>query len=357
MANKRFISIIAIAAAVLAVIALILFIAGGGKGGVPEQTGNVPSSNEILMGLRFKGEVECDPVGLKNNVVSDVRFADYQLRDEYCMVFQITDEESKKTVSDFLCLKSELPENDYSSRFVILSVGRKIDSTSDRDKLYSDNGKKVLEITYAKEYYPDKVFVYTMKKTEFLSGMELELYYLEKVHPNANFAEGERDKSELIGNGSYHKLYRKSEGVYEYVLYLADGQTVASRRIVDSLPAIKERSETVVEVECNGSRFFYNPTVNYSSSATTYTTHYLTNDIVAYARLYNNELVLMVRNVYHTSEYGYYFKLPFTQDTANVNGLIKKVEVIDKTHILVEFYTGADKKLTTQVMVVPNLEA
>lgn len=355
MIDKRIKKIIIVFAAVIVLVAAGMYLVKFFKSQEPKEKTYVPSSSQILFGLNFVIEAENDMVVLENNIMSDPRFKDYGVKKEYCMIYHADSEEKETELVEYLGIKDEIPDIDYEVKDLFFSVGRSITNISDKDKNMTDSGQKLISVEYSEEYYRNKVFVYSMRKIDFVSGAELELYYLEKVHPAGNLIEGDRGDSEILSEGKYHKIYKKAENVYEYALYRREDNRIISRAVLDTQPEINEVSDTFVEVISDGVRFFYNPTSEKISQKTDYKTYHVVNNIVAYARVYNSDIVLMVRDVFNISIYGYYFKVPFSKSVSEVNSLLTKVEYIDDTHLRIEYYKGSDKKLVTEELNVPNM--
>ena len=344
---------------VTAVIALVtvlfsLLLLSGCSRRKTEPTGDIPTPSQMLYNMDFEKSVAFDINKLETEILSDSRFFDYQLKDEYTMVYLIDGEESEARYRSVLGITEELPAVDYSERNIIISVGRKISDIVDK-KRTDDEGNKLNTFVYGEEYHSGTAFVYSIKKIDFLSGFELERYLLEKLDDACNLVEGERSRSVLVAQGEYNKVYLKND-IYEYLLFTKDDQSVYYRRFTDTLPEITEHSETMVQVADGGKQFFYNPRDEKMTSSTDNKLFYVNNTIVAYARTYNGEIVLCVRDAYDTSKYNYVYAVPFTQNESIKNELIVSLVYVDSFTLQIEFYGGAGKTLQTMDVKVVNME-
>ena len=323
----------------------------------PDNTESLPSSNQLLLGYKEIGDVKYDYNILKTNIMNDDRFSGYGLREEYSMVYQAIDYESEKTVKEYLGIKDELPSVDYSNYYMLLSVGRTIEDISDKSKKTTESGEKIVDFEFSEEYSKNKVYVYSMKKTEFLSGTMLELYYLENVHLYCNLEEVSRDNSQIISEGKYHKVYKKAEDVYEFVIYMEEEQKVSSRKILNTMPTITEYNEFMVKLEFEDKDQYFNPQTNFYTTQSKYTLHYLKDTKVVFAKFSNSgEFLIVVRDAYNTSNYSYILRPPFKCDADKLNEVIQKVEYVDSTHIKFELYFGEGQPLQVETITVPNLD-
>ncbi len=336
---------------------VLILVKGFNKEERPEDSTDIPSPNQLLFGFKKVGEAECDIDVLKKNILTDDRFLGYGLHDEYCMVYQATDFEAENALKKFIGIKSELPKIEYSKQYMVLSVGRAIEDISDKNKKTTDAGERVVDFTFGDSYSPNAVYVYSMKKTEFLSGNELEIYYLENIHPNCNLEEVSRDDLQLISEGKYHKVYKKADNVYEYVIYGMGDVGVSSRKILDELPVITEYSDTMVKLEHNDKDCFFNPKTNFYTTYSKYNLLYLGGNIVAFAKhSTDGALVLVVRDAYNTANYSYIISPPINCDPKRLNELLQSVEYVDSTHIKVKFFFGKDQPILEETITVPNLD-
>ena len=341
----------------LLLVALILgMVKSCGKDEVTKNPDKLPTSNQLLLGFKEIGSVGCDYDVLKKNIMKDSRFIGYDLKDEYCMVYQVTDFESEKNVKDFLGIKEALPEVNYLNSYMLLSVGRSIDDISDKNKKITESGEKIVDITFDESYSKDTVYLYTIKTTAFLSGTELDVYYLENNYKNCNFEEGERDNVQIISDGKYHKVYKKAEDVYEFVIKNAENK-VSSRRILDSLPIITEYNDSMVRLEYEERDQYYNPQNDFYTTKSKYRLHYLRDTQIVFAKFSNDgRLLIVVRDAYNTSNYSYILTPPFSCDAKTLRNLIHSVEYVDSTHIKVELNFGEGQLIKEEVLTVPNLE-
>ncbi len=342
----------------LALLALVLgVIKACTKEEIPPKEDKLPSSNQLLLGFKEIGNVKFDYDVLKKNIMKDDRFSGYGLRDEYCMVYQATDFESETTVKDFLGIKEMLPEVDYSNYYMVLSVGRKIDDISDKFKKTTESGEKIVDFTFSEDYSKNTVYVYSIKKTRFLSGALLEIYYLENVHSYCNLEEISRDKSQLISDGKYHKVYKKAEDVYEFVIYMADGQKVSSRKILNTQPVITEYNDSMVRLEYEERDQYYNPQNDFYTTKSKYRLLHLRDTKIVFAKFSNEgKLLIVVRDVYNTANYSYILRPPFNCNSETLRNILHSVEYVDSTHIKLELDFGGDMPIQEEIVTVPDLD-
>ncbi len=356
--ENKVVKIVAVIALLLVVIAVALYFINRDEEIIkPVEDIYVPTPNQLLLGIKYETKIDCDFDTLEKNILSDLRFSGLELRDEYCMVYQITDEKSEKDITAFLKIQDSLPEVNYTSKTIVLAVGRELEELSDKNKRTDDDGNKIFDISYGGKYSKNSVYVYSMNKIEFLSGLDLEEYYWEHVDKSCNFVEGKREDLHLLSEGKYHKVYSKPEGIYEYILYSEGSFEAVSRYIGEERPQITEYTDTMVFVRLETTQKYYNPKINIFSGTTKHSLIYLINDIVAYVRVYNNSIILVVRDVYDSSKYGYSFYLPFTYDVENYKTVLKSIEVVDNTHLFVEYYTGTERRLVQETLTVANMSA
>ncbi|MBR5322751.1 MAG: hypothetical protein IKU48_04330 [Clostridia bacterium] len=356
IADRRIIKLITVVAVGLALLALVLGVVKGCNKEPSDATVELPTSNQILLGFKEVGSVSFDRDVLKNSVRIDERFSGYGLRDEYCMVYQVTDFGHEKKVKDYLGIKEVLPEVDYSKYYMLLSVGRPIEDISDRYKRTTDNGEKIVDFTFGNEYSENTVYVYSVKKTSFLSGDLLEIYYLENVHPNCNLEEVSRENSQLISEGKYHKVYKKAEAVYEFVIYKADGQAVSSRKILSTKPIITEYNDSMVRLEYEERDQYYNPQNDFYTTKSKYQLHHLMDTKVVFAKFSSNgDLLIVVRDAYNTTNYSYILRPPFSCTADAIRTLLQSVEYVDNTHVRLTFNFGSGHPLHDELVTVPDL--
>lgn len=346
--------LIAVIAVVLIAVTVVLMCFGGHDGGPTVKDVVIRTPAQMLFGLSYKGEATYDADKLEDYVLSDAKFADYVLKDEYCMMYQLSNETEATDFCETIGFAGELPAVDYRDNKLLLSVGREIISLNEIKKTVTDNGKKMVEVAYGEEYHKGKVFIYTTRNIKFISGNELELYYLEKMSDQSNLVEGLRDTSELISEGEYHKLYKKSEDVYEYLLYSTTSDEIAARAITSIKPEIQEISATLVKIITGSITVYYNAELNIFSENIPRRTIHVAGDIVAFVKEQNGEVRLVVRHVYDTTQYVTSFRLPFTENYDVVDSVLSDVNLVDESRLSVSYYTGTNRILKTEVLrIVP----
>lgn len=323
----------------------------------PQKKDEIVSANQLLLGYKEIGDVKYDYNVLKKNIMNDDRFSGYGLRNEYCMVYQATDMESENSVRNFLGIKEELPKVDYSKHYLLLSVGRSIEDISDKNKMTTEDGEKIVDFTFAETFSKDTVYAYSMKKTKFLSGENLDIYYLENVHQYCNLEEVSRDNSQLVSDGKYHKIYKKAEDVYEYIIYSAAEQKVSSRKILNTLPVIDEFNDSMVRIVYGERDQYYNPQTDFYTTKSRYQLHYLKGTMVVFAKFSNTgELLVVVRDAYNTANYSYILRPPFSCNKDVLRNLLESVEYVDSTHIKLKFNFGDGQPIQEETVTVPNMD-
>ena len=320
-----------------------------------EPSADIPTPTQLLYGLSYKTSVKYDSEKVKASILSDPRFLGFDVRDEYTMVYLINSKEDEARYKEFLGISDVLPEVDYSENNLLLSVGRKIKDIVDK-KRTDDDGNKLITFEYDEDYHKDTVFVYRERKIDFVSGLSLEQHFLETFSTDCNLTEGDRTQTELVAQGEFFKIYSKGEGLYEYVLMLKEEQKMVIRRFTENLPEIIEHSETMVQVIDGEEQMFFNPVTNASTDKTNQKLFFLKNNLVAYARLYNGDIILCIRDAYEPGKYNYAYDVPFTQDKTIKNELLVSIEYVDRFNVFVEFYGGADKTLQNMTVKVVDME-
>ena len=351
MSDKKTV-IIGILAIVLAVSAVVIFF-GGMFGSNNPPKNDIPTSNQIQFGIKFVADKKINRDRLESNVMSHPGFMGYSLKDEYTMLYLSKDAEQTEELIKFLGIGEELPEIDYQSRDVVISVGRSIKELIDRDKKQTVDGEKLINVIWNEEYYRDKAFIYTIRETDFLSGMDLEMYYFENVDERSNMIEGIREGTEIVSEGKYHILYHKAENLYEYVLLDAENGEPSARGLSVECPVITEHSDMLTEIVSGDETLFFSPVRQLLSVPTQYKVRYVANELISYTRVYDANIILIIRNAFDKSQYGYRFDLPFTRDLENVDSVLESIKYVDTTHVDVEYYSGNDRKLVKQTLLVP----
>ena len=152
---------------VVAIIALVLVVAAGimllfrNVGQEPEEPSNILTPNQILYGMNYQKTVEYDFDTIRRHIESKEEYAEYTLRDEYLMVYQITNEENEKKIKEYLGIRSELPNVDYKKNFLFLSVGKEVYDVGTKGSMIDRDGLPILDIIYSETpYVSGKVFVY-----------------------------------------------------------------------------------------------------------------------------------------------------------------------------------------------------
>lgn len=348
---------------VVAIIALVLVVAAGimllfrNVGQEPEEPSNILTPNQILYGMNYQKTVEYDFDTIRRHIESKEEYAEYTLRDEYLMVYQITNEENEKKIKEYLGIRSELPNVDYKKNFLFLSVGKEVYDVGTKGSMIDRDGLPILDIIYSETpYVSGKVFVYTMNMQKFSSGDELEYYYWENAHEMSNLVFDDSFEKEIISEGKYHTLYLRSDKKYVYRLYDSMGENIKKRAISEDPVVITEHADTILRIEKDGKTVYYNPRKNVYSEEYTVPTGYLIYNIITYMRLYDGEIQLILRDAYDKLFYAKIVRLPFTNDRENIHDLVKSIEVIDDTSVWVEYYKGENRELVREIVEVYNLK-
>jgi len=352
MSDKRTVRIIGAMALVFAVVAVVMFFSGFfSEKETPK--GNIPTSNQIQFGMKFASECDVNRDRLESNVMSDPAFVGYSMKDEYTMLYLSDNAEQTEELKSFLGIEGSFPEVDYESRDVIIAVGRRIQDISDRDKKQTADGQRVVKVVWDYDYKSDKAYIYTVRETDFLSGTDLEMYYFKKVDENCNMVEGIREGTVIVSEGKYHILYHKAENLYEYVFFDSENGTPVARGLSEKCPTITELSDKLIEIVVGGETAFFSPTRKTISSSIPYKARYVTNELISYTRVYDSIIILIIRNAFDPSQYGYRFDLPFTRDLENADSVFESIKYVDSTHVEVAYYSGSDRVLQKQTLVVP----
>ena len=348
---------------VVAILAVILIVVAGALllfrdvGTPAEDPVDVPTPNQILYGIKYNTSVKYDFEAVKKSIEQDERYAEFTLRDEYCMIYQINNEEKELKVKGLLGIEEALPDLDYSKSFLLLSVGREIYDLDDRTKRLDGDNQPILDIMYSeKAYKPDTVFVYTMNTEKISSGDSLEYYYWENADPRSNLVFDDSYEKEIISEGKYHTLYLRNDKKYVYRLYDSMGEEIKKRAVSDVPVNIVEHGDTIIRIETDKKTVYYNPKKNMYSEEYTVPTGYLVYNIITYMRLYDGEIQLILRDAYDKLFYAKIVRLPFTEDRENIHELVKSVEVIDDTSVWVEYYKGEKRELVREIVEVYNLK-
>ena len=296
---------------------------------LPNNVDSLPSSNQLLLGYKEIGKVGFEYSVLEKNVMNDARFSGYNLRDEYCMVYLATGIEEEEALKSFLGIKGKLPNVDYTKKHMLLSVGYSINDMSDKYKRTTETGEKVIDFSFDKTYSKDTAYVYSINRMSFLSGNELEVYYMENLHPASNLEEVERDPSQVISEGKYHRIYQKAEDVYEFVIYNANNE-VSSRRILNALPLITEYGDTMVLLQYENKDQYYNPQEDFYTKRSVYRLHNLLDNIVVFAKINDEGTInFVVRDVYSSSRYSCVVSSTINCAPENERKVLNKVEFVD----------------------------
>ncbi len=317
----------------------------------------IPTPNQIKYGMSFESTVSYNFDIIRRSIAAQEEYAEYTLRDEYTMIYQITNEENELKIKDYLGIRTDLPEIDYSKRYLLLSVGREIYDISSRSSGVDKDGQPVLDVVYAEmPYESGKVFVYSMNMQKMSSGDSLEFYYWENAHKMSNLIFDDSYEKEVISEGKFHTLYVRSDKKYVYRLYDHMGENVKKRAISQIPVVITEHADTILRIETEEKTVYYNPQKNIYSEEYTVPTGYLIYNIITYMRLHEDEIQLILRDAYDKFFYAKIVRLPFTNDRENIYDLVKSVEVIDDTSVWVEYYKGENRELVREVVEVYNLK-
>ncbi len=349
---------------IIAVIAVILLAVAGvlvlfkNTGDVVDEPSDIPTPNQILYGINYVDEITYNYEKIKNYILQDKTYAEYTVKDEYTMIYQISNDEKEKKVKDVLGITEQLPEVDYSKEYLLLSVGKKIYDLSDKTKKYDRDNQLVVDIVYTEEpYKADTVFVYKMRTERFSSGDSLEFYFWENADQNSNLVFDDSFEKEIISEGKYHTLYLRSDKKYVYRLYGKMGEEIKKRAVMDVPVEITEHGDTILEINYDGKSLFYNPQKNIFSEEYTVPMGYLVYNIVWYMRVYDNEIQLILRDAYDKLFYAKIVRLPeITDDRNSIHTLVQNIEVNDDTSVWVEYYKGAKRELVREFVEVYNLK-
>jgi len=317
---------------------------------------DVPNYNQIRHDMVYQKEVQFDSEVLKRNILSDPCYSDYMIKDEYSMVYQITDAESEEMIKEYLGIKSDLPDIDYDSNYLLVSVGRPIVNMKSGLNNETLSGESVLEIVYSDdEYRKDCLFVYSMNKTKIVSGERLERYLWENNLPASNFYQPEEDTRQIVSEGKYHRLYKKSTGSYECALLTMDEGKINKRLFSQNEIKVTEFDLTLVKIDYGTSNVYYNVPRGVFSEEYAFNTEYLIYNIISYMRVKDGKLQLILRDAYDSTFYAKIITLPFTYDLDNIDSLVQKVTVVDNTHVSVEYYKGENRELVKETVEVYSL--
>lgn len=352
--NGIAVKIVGVIAALTVLGAVILGIA---KGNEPEkEAGKVSTPDQLVYGLTLDKAVDFDTEALKSYYKNELMFSDYSLADEYTMIYQVSDSDGYEKMGKIFGLKEALPTVDYKEKYLMLSVGREIEKISVSAQNSVDAEHPIYAVDYSEKYTPGRLYVYKMKPVKMMSGVEYEQYCWENLLPNGNLVPIEQGSRETVSAGLYHRQYKTSNGHYEYELLSLDGKTAIKRFLKSEQTAVKEISDTLVKIDEGASSFYYNPTRRVLSEGYDFKTEHLIYNIITYMRVKNGEIQLILRDAYDSTAYAKIVKLPFTEDTENIDSLVKSIKVLDDTHIEVEYYTGVDRRLITEKVEVYNLK-
>ncbi len=364
MNKSTMVKVLLVVALVLLAVCLVVAVFGGGNKN-DKDNGNglgddyeVPGVSHLMYGIKFVGDMKFDREKLLENLYSNPCFDGYKVDEEYCMVYQITNDDEKDEVFEYLGIKEgKLPEIDYTKESFVLSVGRPLEKISSNVNGLSSNNIEVLDVIYTDdEYTEDDVHVYRMNTSKFLSGEALEEYYWENLSSSSNMVLDETKTRNRTAIGTYYRLYEKSNGIYEIEMYANDGITLCRRFIADYPMKVTEYKSSLIKIDYGSGNKYYNTEKNVFSEDYSFNTEYLIYNLIRYMRVRNGEIQMIIRDAYDTYLYGKIVRLPFTNDTGDLDSLVKSVSVVDDTHISVEYYTGDDRKLVKEIVEVYNLD-
>lgn len=336
----------------LVLLGLIILSLVGLNGDKDKDKYDVPNYNYIRFDMAYEKEIAFDSELLKSNLKSNHMFSDYAVKDQYSMIYQITDEDAESEIKEYLGIESELPKIDYTERYLLLSVGRPIDNMQSGAEEKIEAGYKVFDIKYSDvEYKKDSLFVYSMSMTKIASGDILERYWWSNNLSSCNFYEPEDDKRELISEGDYHKLYKKSTGEYEVALYSATDKKLNRRLYSEDVIKVNEYLVSMIKIQFSDLNVYYDASRVVFSEDYVFNTEYLIYDIISYVRMKDGEIQLILRNAYNSDKYAKIIKLKFFYDAENLDTLVKSIEVVDNTHVMVEYYNEAKELVREKVEV------
>ena len=116
----------------------------------------IPSPNDILYGLEKYGETEFSIESVINYYLNNGNYSRHTVKDEYCMVYQITSEEEARDVEKILGIKENLPAIDYSKKYMLLSTGRELTEINIKREAYDENNNQIMTFEYAEGDYKEK---------------------------------------------------------------------------------------------------------------------------------------------------------------------------------------------------------
>lgn len=352
----KLVKVVAIIAAILLVISGVVVIATKLDKDV-DPPSEIPTPNQLVYGISYAGEIGFDIQSVKKYILQDQTYAEYTVRDEYTMVYQITNEEKELKVKDILGIKEELPKVDYDEEYLLVSTGKKITDLNDKTKKIDSESLPIVDFVYSSEPYAyGSAFVYKMNARRVSSGETLEYYLWENASSESNLVFDDSFEKEILSEGKYHTMYLRSDGKYVYRLYDARGEEIKKRAVLEEQVNITEHGDTIIEIEKDGRSVYYNPQKNLYSEEYLMPTEYLIYNIIYYVRLYDGEIQLILRDAYDKLFYAKIVRLPFTDDKENLHELVKSVEVIDDTSVWVEYYKGEKRELVREVAEVYNLK-
>ena len=334
---------------------VVLSFVGVSKGNDKDEY-DVPNYNYIRFDMSYEKEIAFDSEMLISSLKSNHMFSDYVINDEYSMIYQITDEDEEKQIKEYLGIESELPEVDYSKRYLLLSVGRPIDNMQSGVEEKTEAGYKVYDIKYSNvEYKKNSLFIYSMSTDKIASGEILERYWWSNNLSSCNFNVPEDDKREVISEGNYHKVYKKSTGEYEVALYDVLDKKLSRRLYSTDEIKVNEYLASMIKIQFVDSNVYYDANRVVFSEYYVFKTEYLIYNIISYVRVKDGEIQLILRNAYNSDMYAKIIRLPFFYDVENLDTLVKSIEVVDNTHVIVEYYKAETKELVREKVEVYGL--
>ena len=336
----------------LALLGLVILSLAGLNKDKGKEGYEVPNYNYIRFDMVYEKEIAFDSELMKTNLRSNHMFSDYAIKDQYSMIYQITDEETESEIKEYLGIKSELPKIDYTERYLLVSIGRPIDNMQSGAEEKTEAGYKVFDIKYSNvEYKKNSLFVYSMSMTKIASGEILERYWWSNNLSSCNFYEPEDDKRQVVSEGNYHKLYKKSTGEYEVALYGALDKKLNRRLYSANEIKVNEYLVSMIKIQFADSNVYYDASRVAFSEEYVFTTEYLIYDIISYTRIKDGKIQLILRNAYNSDKYAKIINLPFFYDSENLDTIVKSIEVLDNTHVMVEYYNETKELVREKVEV------
>lgn len=351
--NKKIVKILAVVALVLVSACIVVALIDKNDYSKDDHiVDEIPSPNDILYGLEKYGETEFSIESVINYYLNNKNYSRHTIKDEYCMVYQITNEEEAREVEKILGIRENLPAIDYSNKYMILSTGRELIEINIKLENYDENNNQIMTFEYAEgDYKEETAYIYIMNQRKFSSGEMYEKYLWEIGDEAGNLIYDYSVNHEMISEGKRYKLYLRDDGNYVYILYDTTGQTVRKHVVSEKPVEITDISETLLKVDDGEKSVYYNSVKNSYSEEYNMPTTYLIYNIIYYMRDYEGRTQLILRDAYNKKLYAKIIELPFAESD-DIHSLVKSVSVISDTAVWVEYYKGEKNELVKEQVEV-----